>query len=270
MRSYTIAAAFAVALAAGQAGAATVTTTSPTSGGTLPSSVSVVGGIVFDLIGLNGARVVSQLAASSLYEGFNTTTGGSFSPGLSPLVIGTQFGFDESVLSRLGGGLRQLAVRITLLDGDTAPGDFDDGDNALTVNGTTIGNFSSVSTVSTDSLGALLSGVNDFGFADRELDTGFFFTDDASILGSVFASLSSTGAAAFAVTDVDPGENFFDFTQGLDGSVIDIGTGPVVTPPTGGPTTPPTMAPVPLPAGLPLILTALGALGLARRRRKAA
>src|SRR4051812_14081315 len=50
----------------------TFTTTSPTGGGqALPSGVTEVGGIVLDLVGTNGVRVVSQLPASSLYVGFS-------------------------------------------------------------------------------------------------------------------------------------------------------------------------------------------------------
>ena len=43
---------------------------SPT-GGALPAGVTRVGGIVVDLRGTNGTRVVSQLAASTLYRGFS-------------------------------------------------------------------------------------------------------------------------------------------------------------------------------------------------------
>ncbi|HET6576066.1 MAG TPA: hypothetical protein VFG68_20865, partial [Fimbriiglobus sp.] len=90
----------------------TFTFTSPTSGGALPSGVTEVGGIVLDIVGANGARVVSQLAASSLHQGFAA---------VNPLTIGTQTGFTSTVVNALGGGISELAVRITLLDGDTGP-----------------------------------------------------------------------------------------------------------------------------------------------------
>ena len=44
---------------------------SPTSGGAVPSSVTKVGGTVFDMIGQNGARVVSQLTEFSFVSSGN-------------------------------------------------------------------------------------------------------------------------------------------------------------------------------------------------------
>ncbi|MBS1799931.1 MAG: PEP-CTERM sorting domain-containing protein [Acidobacteria bacterium] len=37
----------------------------------------------------------------------------------------------------------------------------------------------------------------------------------------------------FRMYDLSPGDQYYDFTQGLDSSVINVGSGPVVTPPTG-------------------------------------
>lgn len=59
----------AVACTFGTSQVATFFTTSP-AGGALPAGITEVGGIVTDFIGLNGTRVVSQLAASTLYVGF--------------------------------------------------------------------------------------------------------------------------------------------------------------------------------------------------------
>jgi hypothetical protein len=42
-------------------------------GGALPSSITIIGGIVLDLVGTNGQRVIAQLAASSLFQGTVTT-----------------------------------------------------------------------------------------------------------------------------------------------------------------------------------------------------
>ena len=80
---------------------------SPTSAGSLAGTgVTDVGGIVLDLVGSNGTRVVSQLSASSLFEG---------NLNISPGEIGTQTGFDNSVTGQLGGGITEAAVRITHL-----------------------------------------------------------------------------------------------------------------------------------------------------------
>ncbi|WP_309744278.1 hypothetical protein [Chamaesiphon sp. OTE_20_metabat_361] len=73
--------------------------------GSLPSGVSEVGGIVLDLTGTNGTRVVTQAAASGLFQGL---------PANTPIVIGTQSGFTPTVISALGGGLSQASVRISL------------------------------------------------------------------------------------------------------------------------------------------------------------
>src|SRR5688572_24292652 len=102
---------------------AQLTTTSP-AGGTLPAGVTVVGGIVTDLRGINGSHVVSQIAASSLYEGYANA---------NPLTIGSLGGFDPSVMASLGGGLAAAAFRFTLYDGDNSPGNFDSNDNTLLV-----------------------------------------------------------------------------------------------------------------------------------------
>ncbi|MEP4380244.1 MAG: PKD domain-containing protein, partial [Alphaproteobacteria bacterium] len=197
----------------------TLTTTSPTSGGAVPAGVTEIGGIVLDMIGLNGARVVSQLSASSLFEGF-------FSG--SPGTIGTQSGFDATILNALGGGLSEVAIRITVLDGDTAPGNFDDGQNDLLLNGVNFGDFSDVATnrTSADGLTLISSGT---GFGNNTLDTGWFYSNDATTLSNFFSSLSG-GAVAFQLSDVDPGDNFFDFTAGVDGGLVNVGQPPNISP----------------------------------------
>ena len=75
----------------------TYTTTSPTSGGALPEAVTEIGGIVLDLVGLNGVRVVAQLAASQLYEGYfdnGTPVGYRGNPG----TIGIQTGLSAAAV----------------------------------------------------------------------------------------------------------------------------------------------------------------------------
>jgi hypothetical protein len=229
--------------------AASVFLTSPTSQGELPSGpggVSLVGGIVADLVGLNGARLVSQLSASSLFVGSSSS---------NPFTIGTQTGFTPALLANLGGGIAEAAFRITLSDGDTASGNFDFNQNLLRVNGQTVGNFSAVSTTNHNSNGTVV-GTTQNGFANNQLGTGFFYSTNATALAGIYAGLSATGTLKFELDDVDPGDNFFDFKQGLEGNLIDAGSAPVV-------------ATIPEPTG-PISTALLLASGVFMRRRRAA
>ena len=246
MRKFFAPAAAACALAS-SALAAPFTTASPV-GGELPEGITEVGGIVFDAIGTSGARVTSQLSADSLFRGNTGSVTGE-------VGIGSQAGYDDSVLGALGGDIMQLAIRITLDDGDSAPGDFDEGDNELLVNGISVGNFSDITTISTDGMGNEIAGSNTTGFADGELDTGFFVITDAAILTQIFASLAATGELTFSLFKLDADNQFYDFTQGIDGSLVGVGSGPVVSA-------------VPVPMAALLFAPALGALGVARRRKR--
>ena len=247
MRKFLAPAVAAGVFTASSALAAPFTTNSPV-GGELPSGITEVGGIVFDAIGTNGARVTSQLSADSLFTGFTGSVTGE-------IEIGSQAGYDDSILGVLGGGIMQLAIRVTLEDGDSAPGDFDEGDNELLVNGISVGNFSDVTTISTDGMGNEIAGSNTTGFADGEVDTGFFVVTDAAILTQIFASLQTTGELSFSLLKLDTDNQRYDFTEGIDGSLIGVGSGPVVTP-------------VPVPMAALLFAPALGALGVARRRKR--
>lgn len=203
------------------------TRTSP-AGGTLPSAVTEVGGVVTDMIGANNSRIVSQLPASALFLGFaNTGTPAAYQG--NPMTIGIQAGFTPPILANLGGGLLKLAVRISLYDGDTGPGDFDQNQNTLLINGVAVGNFSDVVTEATsqDGLTSLSSNPSG-GFRDATLDTGFFLVTDPAVLASIYAALLSTGELVFQLYDTDPNDNYFDFSQGVDGGLIDVGVGPTI------------------------------------------
>ncbi len=226
---------------------------SPT-GQPLPSAVTAVGGIVVDFIGTNGNRLVAQRAASGLFVG---------NPVGSIISIGTQTGFTSALLGTLGGGIAQAAFRVTLFDGDTRSGNFDFNDNFLLVNGIRVGNFSNVSTIQTSGTGVPVGTGNIAnGFGDNILNTGFFFVNDASTLSSIFASLAG-GTINYGWEDRDPNDQFLDFTQGVDGTLIDTNVPPVVVPPTTGV--------IPEPSTYALMATGLvGLVGMARRRRNTA
>jgi PKD repeat protein len=204
------------------------TLTSPTSLGRLPDGLTPVGGIVLDLVGVNGRRVVSQLPARALFQGF-------FSGGTpeeyrgNPGTIGIQTSFTPEVVRALGGGLAELAVRVTLFDGDTGPGDFDLGDNFLLLNGLPVGNFSAAVTEETSADGETsLSSNPAGGFRDGRLDTGFFLARDPAFLAEFYARLASTSQVVYQLDDLDPFDNLFDFTQGIDGGLAGGGSPPIV------------------------------------------
>lgn len=256
MKKLLLAAVAVGSLIAGAASATPFTRNSPTGGG-LPGGVTEVGGIVLDLKGLSGTRVVTQLAASSLYVGF-ANSGTPVGQQGNPLTIGTQTGFNASVLAALGGGLSSASVRITLFDGDSAPGDFDDGNaNTLLLDGVDFGFWSAPTTQQTNNTGTMLLSTTT-GFGDDILSTGFFTNSNAASLASLFTNLADGSVAFLLRDDRNPFDNFYDFTQGVDGGLINVGTGPIVTPPSG----------VPEPATWAMMIVGFGLVGAAARRRR--
>jgi hypothetical protein len=203
----------------------TFTKISPTSQGELPREVSSVGGIVLDLVGVNGQRVVSQVAADTLFTGYFDRGTPAEHRG-NPGTIGVQTGITPEIVSALGGGLAEMAVRVTVEDGDTAVDDFDVGDNVLLLNGVAVGNFSDVATQETTSDGVTALSENPGGgFRNDTLDTGFFFSTDPAVLSAFYATLTA-GQVTFQLKDADPFDNFFDFVVGLSGGLGSVGAAP--------------------------------------------
>lgn len=265
-QSTLIAFTFILSAVAIPAQATTFTRTPPTSAGALPTGVSEIGGVVLDLIGINGTRVVSQLSAEDLFVGitsFETQT----------TTIGTQTGFDPSILNALGGGLKEVAVRFSLFDGDTSTAgvwsngnpeedsyeefdNFDLNENFLLLNGLNFGNWSAVNAQHTDSQGNTGQyGFSDGGFRDWVLDTGWFYTADAGLLNNFYNSLVQQGKVTYELYDIDTGDQYLDFKKGIADDLTSVDKAPTIVPPQEDPTA------VPEPASV-LGLVALGAFGM--------
>ena len=258
MKKIIASVAAAVCLAgAGSAFASAFTNTSPTGLNVTSVGASTVGGVVVVLKGTNSATLVSQLAASTLYIGYYHT-GSPLAYRGNPGTIGIQTGFGNAITGALGGGLQSASFRFSLHDGDSAPGNFDYVNNTLLVNGVDLGSWSSVNAQNTDGSGNVLSGLSGGGFRDDLLDTGWFSTTNASTLSSLFAAIDSADELKFQVQDISPYDNYYDFTQGIDASLINVGSGPVVTPPNGN---------VPEPSILALMGLALAGASFAGRRK---
>ena len=75
---------------------------------------------------------------------------------------------------------------------------------------------------------------------------------------SIFDALSISGSLTYSLRDVDPYDNYFDFTQGIDGGLINVGQGPVVLPPSSS---------VPEPTSVALVAAGLVVTGWGARRR---
>ena len=207
-----------------------LTMTSPTQGGPLPTDVTPVGGVVLDLVGINGLRIVTQVPASQLFRGFFDRGEPAAFQG-HPGTIGIQTGLTPAIVNALGGGLAEVAVRLTVFDGDTGPGEFDRFQNRLLLNGVLVGDFSEVHTWETVADGlTILSDNPQGGFRDGRLDTGFFHLTGADRLAALHRSLLDTGAVRFQLADDDPFDNLFDFTQGVDAGLIDVGRLPSLPP----------------------------------------
>jgi hypothetical protein len=191
------------------------TMTSPIAPGFFLPQIPPVGGIVLDLVGLSGGRIETALSPNQLFQGtFNTGTPASDRG--NPGILGIQTGLTPLALNSLGGGLAGIAVRVTMDNGATGPGEADRHDDLLMLSGLTIGDFSDVITEQTSPDGQTSLSFNQAGgFRSSSLDTGFFSSTDPTFLSSLFSSILKTGEVVYQFQDNTPFVRPVDFQAGL-------------------------------------------------------
>jgi PKD domain len=193
----------------------------------LISQIPPAGGLVLDLVGINGGRIETELAPSQLFSGyFNSGTPASYRG--NPGTLGIQTGLTPTALRTLGGGLAGVAVRVTMSNGQTGPGEPFRNDNFLLLNGILLGDFSNVVTQQTTSDGNTALSLNPAGgFRTNSLDTGFFSSTDPVLLSSLYSSIARTGQVVYQFQDSTPYSQAMNFTAGLDQNLANPGPIPV-------------------------------------------
>jgi len=213
---------YAIALvAAPWAGASPFTETPPTSAGELAFAVAPVGGIVLDIVGANGNRISGQITADSLP--------GSANYNFSPVNLGTLGGFNDALTGQLGGGIGEMALRLTVSDWDNAAGELDFNAHSLRVNGIGFGNPSAAPAQATNDAGTPGgAGISAGGFRNNLLDTGWLLNTDAATLAAILAAIDAADQVTIDYTDASGNANVADFSRGVDAATAGLTLGPVL------------------------------------------
>ena len=203
-----------------QANANLIMSTSPTSAGALPFEIPTFGGAVVDIVTNEGDRVTSYISAKDLFRGYLNTGRTDY----DSIEIGSLV-YSPSTLNLLTTGIAELAIRFSLYDGDNAVGidviekdEYQANDNSLLVNSNNFGNFSFVDTVTTDRNGSVVyDNFGADGFANKMTGTGWFYSNDTSLLGLITDSLLQTSTLTFDMIVVNSrNENWLTFQETLD------------------------------------------------------
>lgn len=229
-----------IGLMCGSAHATFIASTSPTGAGALSSDIPGFGGAVIDIVGKSGDRVLKYISAKDLYRG--TVLATDLSTDSKGRVRGNAIqeigalAFDQSMFDLLVGGIDQLAIRLTMWDGDNAllngadslKGEYQANENFLGINGVSLGSFSTVATKSFTRKGSHYvkqSGVT--GFANDVTAVGWFSSKNilsAQSLDSVYQSILDTGklALSFIVRGATPNQrNYISFQEKARTNVVD-------------------------------------------------
>ncbi|OUD10599.1 hypothetical protein BVC71_03660 [Marivivens niveibacter] len=193
------------------AAATSFTMTVPGTNISLPSEYPEAGGVAFVVIGDNGNIYYQFSNPQGAFVGFQNRgrprqfRGNPFTIN-DPVELNCGF---SSCSTYFGGGIAQVYIRFTADDGDTSPGNFDEDDIFLILNGYNVGNWSDVTAESTNTTGTVSYGFTS-GFSDRAISTGWFSSSDPALANSIL----STGQTTTQVFDRDPNDNYWDFSAG--------------------------------------------------------
>ena len=206
-----------VSVVAINANANMILTTSETSAGRLPDHIPIFGGAVIDIITADNTRLVNYISRNDLFHGHVNSDRLDF----ASQQIGSLM-FTSEMLGAISSGIAELAIRLSLYDGDNAVGadvesdvEYQANNNFLEVNGSLFGNFSDVETVTSSRKGEVYyDNFEATGFANKLSATGWFYSADASILTSIQNSVLATSELAldFVVRDARS-ENWISFHE---------------------------------------------------------
>ncbi|MGV6801718.1 MAG: DUF7507 domain-containing protein, partial [bacterium] len=209
-----------LALSNGNAMATPFTETIPDGLGTqIPSTYPVIGGTMFVLEGANGNYYYQFVNPSTQFSGFSDTgtpaayRGNPFQLGPSQaLNCGT-----TSCSTYFGGSIVKLYVRLTVRDGDTCTGEFDENDITFRVNGYDVSNFTGPTSQETSVDGSIIYGT-DTCFPNQtssRTSTAWFTSTNSSLLNDIL----TVGSTTPTIHDLDGGgDNLWYFTDGNDAS----------------------------------------------------
>lgn len=194
--------------------------TSPTGYGGLGASVPSYGGAVIDIIGNNENRVLSYISERELLHAGLVTDENGF----AMASIGT-LSFSQEMLDALVGGIAQIAIRLTMWDGDNSllngvEQGFHANKNFLYVNGSEFGNFSNVDTQTFERFGGDqvdTDGVT--GFITDYSAVGWFSSTDSTLMQSISDSIFSSGMLSmnFVIKGAHADHaNFISFSDRFD------------------------------------------------------
>jgi uncharacterized repeat protein (TIGR01451 family) len=188
------------------------TTTVPGTSLVLPSAYPQAGGVAIVMVGANGNAYYQFSNPTGAFVGYNNSGTPAAFMG-NPFTINNPISLNcgySGCTTYFGGSIASIYIRFTASDGDTSSGNFDFNDITLRMNGYDVGNWSTVTTQTTDLSGATAIGANHLGFSNNKFDTGWFSSTNAAML----ANILSTGKTTTQVYDRDPNDNYWDFSGG--------------------------------------------------------